>query len=80
MHFSFRSTLADQNNPELLADRKELASLKEQKAFLGLSEYIDWVLGTLENSENDFSTASDFLAYLVKDRLYTEQYLHLWGR
>ena len=57
--------------------RESLVGLKSQKAFLGLSDLIDWVLVTCNDRDNDFRAVQDFLAYLVVDKLYTENYLRV---
>ena len=57
------------------AARDSLAGLKSQKAFLGLSELIDWVLSTANDRDNDFRALPDFLAFLVVDKLFTDGYL-----
>jgi hypothetical protein len=63
---------------ELEASREVLLSLRSQRAFLGLSDLIDWVHEFSTDDKNDFGSAVDLIRYLVPNRLYVEKYLQLW--
>lgn len=55
--------------------KDELSGLKGQKAFLGLEETLNWVLEMVEDPTNDLRSVPDFIAYIVRDKLYVEKYL-----
>lgn len=69
------------SHPEELKSAKDsLSGLRSQRAYLGLTELIDWVeLFTSDEAEaNDFSAVQPFLKYIVMNKLYVEKFLELW--
>ena len=78
LYFRFRGDeLPEEIDPDLAASRRELEALKGHKAYLGLLELIDWVLEKTSDPLNDFTSIHEFIAFLIKDKLYVENYLHI---
>ena len=66
------------SNSELEAVRETLLQLRSQRAFVGLSDLIDWVDAFSADEKNDFGGIIDFIKLLVPNKLYVEKYLQLW--
>ena len=66
------------SNTELEAVRETLLQLRSQRAFVGLSDLIDWVDAFAADEKNDFGSVVDFIKLLVPNKLYVEKYLQLW--
>ena len=66
------------NDEKLEALRETLLGLRSQRAFVGLSELIDWVDAFSTDEKNDFGSVIDFIKLLVPNKLYVEKYLQLW--
>ena len=71
-------TTTGSNNAELEAVRETLLQLRSQRAFVGLSDLIDWVDAFAADEKNDFGSVVDFIKLLVPNKLYVEKYLQLW--
>ena len=52
--------------------------LRSQRAFVGLSDLIDWVDAFSADAKNDFGQVIDLIKLLVPNKLYVEKYLQLW--
>lgn len=59
----------------LVRSREEMITLKSQKAYIGLSELMGWVLRVTNDKENNLSSAQQFLALLACDKLFVARYL-----
>ena len=66
------------NDEKLEALRETLLGLRSQRAFVGLSDLIDWVDAFSADEKNDFGSVIDFIKLLVPNKLYVEKYLQLW--
>ncbi len=64
---------------ELVASREVLLGLRTQRAFLGLSDLIDWVADFSADEANELGAVDELIRHLVPNRLYVEKYLQLWS-
>uniref|UniRef100_A0A0K2V8P6 Ectopic P granules protein 5 homolog [Megachile rotundata] n=1 Tax=Lepeophtheirus salmonis TaxID=72036 RepID=A0A0K2V8P6_LEPSM len=60
---------------EVTNTRIQLYALKQNKAYIGLTESIDWVLNNTAEKNNTIEATREFIACLVVDKLYVESYL-----
>ena len=64
------------SSSEIKPHLEKLSSFKNNKAFSGIHDLIDWVICHLKDDTNNLADAHLFLDHIVKDKLYTELYLH----
>ena len=64
------------SSSEIKPHLEKLSSFKSNKAFSGIHDLIDWVICHLKDDTNNLADAHLFLDHIVKDKLYTELYLH----
>jgi len=61
--------------PEMKQHLEKLSSLKNNKAFLGLHELIDWVIVQVSDESNILEDSHNFIDYLTINKLYIELYM-----
>ena len=61
--------------PEVRQQMDRLHGMKNNKAFLGLHDLVDWAVEQVTDETNTLEDAHNFIDYLTVNKLYVELYV-----